>query len=454
MSRNGKNKKICEENNRNRSYIASALITLLIVVMLIMLSPVSAVIVSIGGLNGSSITQGENKTFFINITLERSDTFVPFSNLSLTVINGSNSISAAFYPNGTRISGTSDISIENVTISPDSNYSGIGPRCGNDTEGDGDQYCFGYGPGFGFDSGKGGGNVSFIYETTISTINMSAGNYLITAYLNTGNSSKQYFNSTQSSFTISAKISDDDRTVKSGGSSGGGGGGGGTSGENYSNMILKEKYDLYIFKDKTTRYRFANISNPIWYVNITGNTSAGEITTSVELLKNTSALVKKQVNGIVYKNINIWVGTSGFAVPGNIRSAVIVFRVDSSWIVSNQLSKNDVKMFRWNGIDWVELVTTQISKDDNFYYYEALTNSFSPFVITGIKSAMQIPLAMDASERTSMTQPQETPGNTTNPKEDAAGTEQKPTPLLYIMIVIGIIAAVSYLYLYTVNRKK
>ncbi|TRZ87232.1 MAG: PGF-pre-PGF domain-containing protein, partial [Methanosarcinales archaeon] len=226
------------------------------------------------------------------------------------------------------------------------------------------------------------------------------------------------------------------------------------SGENFSNIILKEKYDLHIFKDKTTRYRFKNESNPVMYVNITGNVNGGEITTSIEVLRNTSALVMNSVDGIVYKNINIWVGTSGFAVAKNIKTAVIVFRVDSSWMKAKSLSNNDMKMFRWNGIDWVDLVTTQISRDDSYYYYEAITNSFSPFAITGIRSAAKIPFSMGASEQTSVPQPQETPDNTIIPKEEATGTEQKPTSLLYIMIVIGIIAAVSYLYLSTVNRKK
>lgn len=87
------------------------------------------------------------------------------------------------------------------------------------------------------------------------------------------------------------------------------------------NILVKEKYELYIFKDTITSYRFINGSNPVIYVKITGNTSAGAITTSVEVLKNTSTLVKTPATGLVYMNMNIWVGTSGFAVPKNIKTA-------------------------------------------------------------------------------------------------------------------------------------
>ena len=99
------------------------------------------------------------------------------------------------------------------------------------------------------------------------------------------------------------------QTASSGG--GGGGGGGGKSGENVSNIELIEKYDLQISKDALTSYRFTDKKNPIMYVNITGNTTLGIITASVEVLKGTSTLVSFPPEGLVYKNANIWVGTVG-----------------------------------------------------------------------------------------------------------------------------------------------
>lgn len=70
-------------------------------------------------------------------------------------------------------------------------------------------------------------------------------------------------------------------------------------------------------------------------VNITGNISAGEVTTMVEVLRNTSILVKNiSAPGLVYKNVNIWVGSE-------------------------------------------------------HVYYEAVTDSFSPFAVTAKRSAQQ-----------------------------------------------------------------
>ncbi|MFZ3167418.1 MAG: NosD domain-containing protein, partial [Candidatus Methanoperedens sp.] len=96
----------------------------------------------------------------------------------------------------------------------------------------------------------------------------------------------------------------------SGSGGGGGGGGGGGSGENYSNIEVIEKYDMAIYKDKLTSYKFTDKRNPIRFVNITGDVNSGEITAMIEVLKGTSSLLKISAPGLVYKNQNIWVGTT------------------------------------------------------------------------------------------------------------------------------------------------
>ncbi len=178
-----------------------------------------------------------------------------------------------------------------------------------------------------------------------------------------------------------------------------GGGGGGPTGENYSNILVKENYDLFISKDVITSYAFTNKSSPVKFVNITGNTSAGIINVAVETLKNTSTLVKTPVHGLIYKNVNIWVGTTGFAVPRNIKEAAIVFRVENSWLGSSNLAGSDIKMFTWDGNQWTQLETAQTTKDDTYTWFEAKTDHFSPFAISGIKGGV-VPTATPAAAET------------------------------------------------------
>jgi PGF-pre-PGF domain-containing protein len=174
-----------------------------------------------------------------------------------------------------------------------------------------------------------------------------------------------------------------------GGGNGGGGGGGGSSGENFTNIELVEKYDMQISKDALTSYRFTHAKNPIMFVNITGNTSLGVITASIEVLKNSSSLVNVSPEGLVYMNANIWVGTTGFATPKNIKQALIKFRIDNAWMSTNRVTAGDIVIMKWDGTGWIKLETKLLSKDDTYSYFEGKTKSFSPFAIVAVKADEQ-----------------------------------------------------------------
>ncbi|HWR26372.1 MAG TPA: cytochrome c peroxidase [candidate division Zixibacteria bacterium] len=180
-----------------------------------------------------------------------------------------------------------------------------------------------------------------------------------------------------------------------GSSSGGGGGGGGTSGEKFSNIIVKEKYDEAIFKDIVTSYRFKNASNPITHVNVTGNNNAGLITAMIEVLKGTSTLVTENPPGVVYMNVNTWLGTSGYATPKNLKEVVIRFRVPNSWMQSNNVDAKDVKLLRWDSASkkWITLETKVKEKDSSVTYFEGTTNALSPLAISAVASPPGGPVA-------------------------------------------------------------
>ena len=218
-----------------------------------------------------------------------------------------------------------------------------------------------------------------------------------------------------------------------GSSSGGGGGGGGTSGENFTNIIVKEKYDLQIYKDIVTSYKFKTIENPILSINIMGNVNAGEIGTAVEVLRNTSSLVKTPAPDNVYKNVNIWVGTSGFGTSKNIKQAVITFRIENSWISSENLKSSGIKMVRWDGSKWNQLETSEKTKDSTYIYFEAKTDSFSSFAITGIEQKEYV------TETTIMREPLEP----ANPAAAIQPEEKKSDFLTNWFLIIGVFFAIG-----------
>ncbi|HEY6586526.1 MAG TPA: PGF-pre-PGF domain-containing protein [Candidatus Methanoperedens sp.] len=221
-----------------------------------------------------------------------------------------------------------------------------------------------------------------------------------------------------------------------GSSSGGGGGGGTTSGENLSNIDVKESHELEIFKDILTSYRFTHALNPIRYNNVTGNVNAGVITTTVEVLKGTSSMVSSAAPGKVYKNVNVWVGTGSFATPANLKESKIVFNVQNSWLTDNKITGNQLKLLKWDGNKWITLDTNEIRKDATTTYFESATDSFSPFAISGI------------TEITATS----TPSGTPTPIPEITGTATPPVkaPTIQNWILVVIIVAV---YFFMIRKK-
>ncbi len=240
--------------------------------------------------------------------------------------------------------------------------------------------------------------------------------------------------------SVSATTTSSSSSSSGSSSGGGGGGGGGVSGENYNNIELKENYDETIYKDKTTSYRFKNASSPVMFVNITGNTNAGLINTALELLKGRSTLVNVTAPGVVYKNFNVWVGTSGFVSTKNIKEAVIGFRVMNSWLSDNGIGATDIRLVRWDGTRWVQLETTQTSKDSTYTCFEGKTTAFSNLAIVGLKGET-VPTATPEMEQVKEGD-KETSGATDGQKKGTPGFE-----FTFALVVL------SALYLFSGKRR-
>ncbi|HWR26371.1 MAG TPA: PGF-pre-PGF domain-containing protein, partial [candidate division Zixibacteria bacterium] len=197
------------------------------------------------------------------------------------------------------------------------------------------------------------------------------------------------------------------------------------------------KYDEAIFKDVVTSYKFKNASNPITHVNVTGNNNAGLITAMIEVLKGTSTLVTENPPGVVYMNVNTWLGTSGYATAKNLKEVVIRFRVSNSWMQSNNVDASDVKLLRWDSTTkkWTTLETEVKEKDGSVTYFEGTTNALSPLAISAVAAAPGGPVA-GAPPAATQPAPGEPPGKPAPP-------QPKGTPGFEIA---GVIAAISLLY--------
>ncbi|WP_406658164.1 PGF-pre-PGF domain-containing protein [Methanolobus sp. ZRKC2] len=168
--------------------------------------------------------------------------------------------------------------------------------------------------------------------------------------------------------------------------SGGGGGGGGSqnTGEAYENIDFKDYTIKPVLKDVETVFSFVKKNNSITSVSFTTGINGGQTRTVIEMLKKTSTLVSKAPSGNVYKNLNIWVG-DGKILPEIISDAKIAFKVEKSWISSNDIDPDSIKLLRYSGDQWTQLPTSRISESDEYSYYVAETPGFSPFSISSVE---------------------------------------------------------------------
>lgn len=214
--------------------------------------------------------------------------------------------------------------------------------------------------------------------------------------------------------------------TKSGSSGGGGGGsssskssGGGSGGaasvEDFSNLALKDVANAYLKIDTNVTYEFTKEGNPIQSISFYSLKNSGQITSTVEVLKNRSKLANSTPEGSIYKYVNIWVGKAGFATASNIKDAQIKFKVNSSWIQDMGLNPEDVKLQIYNGTTWEILPTTLESNATGYVVYEAQTSGFSPFAITAEKELASSPSSETevqniSSNATSVTKETKVPG--------------------------------------------
>ncbi|WP_445475392.1 PGF-pre-PGF domain-containing protein [Methanococcoides methylutens] len=185
-----------------------------------------------------------------------------------------------------------------------------------------------------------------------------------------------------------------------GGSSSSAGGGGGASGEAYENIAFKDVKTEDIIDGLEISYVFDDEQNPIRYINFSALRNYGRVSTTIEVLKDRSAMVDESAPGIVYGNFNIWVGKAGFATENNIADPVIGFSVAKAWLVENGVDENSIALYRHSEGKWNYLDTIKVGEDDPYIYFEAETPGFSPFAIVAFEEdeSISIQESMPPSE--------------------------------------------------------
>jgi PGF-pre-PGF domain-containing protein len=150
--------------------------------------------------------------------------------------------------------------------------------------------------------------------------------------------------------------------------------------EPYDNIARSETYKNNLLFDKPAVYTFKLTEHGIYEITVTDKQDENNIALRVEALKGQTRIAGISAPpGSVYKNVNVWSGSK------NIRKALIKFKVENTWILNNKVESGDLVLVKWDGSQWVKLVTLETMKDDTYCFYEANTDSFASFAITALK---------------------------------------------------------------------
>ena len=168
-------------------------------------------------------------------------------------------------------------------------------------------------------------------------------------------------------------------------------------------------------------------------ISITLKERATSVSIAVEKLADKPSGVS-DVSGVAYKYIII---TKENLDDSNVAEGKIKFRVEKSWITTNNLDVSTISLYRYSNNAWNKLNTTKLSEDGTYVYFEAVTPGFSYFAISG--SQVGATTTTIAATTTTSIIPQVEGGSV--------------TMIVVILIIVAIILIVAGLILFKPKKK-
>jgi len=270
---------------KNKIIDLAVSITLIILIISTLIPPATAVYLSPGTPNKTSVNRGTTITFEnVNLTIRGAEK-IPVNYLNFSIFNKNNNKHIAhihFYINGTEIEDypSGKFTVTNITVLQDEWY-GYGYRWGYDEQSS-TNHSFGYGYGYGYGNGS-YSDITLLYTITYTT--HTTGTFYAKLFVNS-TTTHTYQSGRSTYFTV---------TKPSGGGTGGPSGGeeeeeeeeetaGGVEASEDTINNIEEQYDITLeepfYANDTDGDGIVdtftdpnNILTPISFVNISGNTS-------------------------------------------------------------------------------------------------------------------------------------------------------------------------------------
>ncbi len=114
-------------------------------------------------------------------------------------------------------------------------------------------------------------------------------------------------------------------------------------------------------------------------IRFTASINMTDVSFTVEKYEDLPGDVPSEPNGTIYAYLHI----ETTAQQGEVESFKVTFKVSYSWLIDNEIDKEEVLLLRYHDDEWQEISTTILNEDSTYVYYEAEITGFSYFAIAG-----------------------------------------------------------------------
>jgi PGF-pre-PGF domain-containing protein len=218
-------------------------------------------------------------------------------------------------------------------------------------------------------------NVTFTPNTILPSLPDGIHNVTVYANDSAGNIGSALVN-----FSIDTTPPTTPTTDRSSRSSGGGGNIGVSGSDEPDNVEETVISRVYLISGASSTYNFNNI---VTSVEVTPKKTYGQVAAKIEILEGRpGSITTEHPAGVLFKYVNVFVGTSGWS-EGKFSSSVINFQVPESWFQKNNIDPATVTLYKYHAGEWQPLATRLIGQSSGYYQYSSPTPGFSTFLILG-----------------------------------------------------------------------
>ncbi|MDK2825296.1 MAG: hypothetical protein PWQ44_472 [Methanolobus sp.] len=211
-----------------------------------------------------------------------------------------------------------------------------------------------------------------------------------------------------------------------------------------SNVVATDSSVRFVGRDAEVQYVFSKDNTPVNEISFESGTNQGYVMASVSLLNELPESSPAPTSVTVYQGMELLLGDKDFS--SGISDAKISFSVSKEWLKSNGFGEGDIRMEHFSDDVWNKLPTVVTGEDDEYFYFEATTTGFSPFMICADNATVSADNNVQTADSAIVAS---SPGSTAT-NEDIQVTNENDSSdsgnLLSIFVILLIVGAIGVIY--------